>query len=288
MDTFKSDLSPDNSATNAQFNELMQREFPDGIESTESDTTDEQVSTKLTQETVGSDAAIARAHIEELRELVSKNLAKQAYLQMELDARVNERLTSELTAMPNREAFMGWLDKELATADTSKLTVGFLDMDNLKSINDTYGHELADTIIRRIGAILSSNVREQADMIAAHRSGDEFLIGINGATPERVSELAHSVLEMVNQLYIQKNSDGTAKIIERDKNDQSTATDDLRQVNISMGFARMHEGMSATGLLDAADNAMYQAKKDGRNRIVISEDTMQVYKIGTAQQFRFY
>ncbi len=262
--------SEENHEIDSVFEAIMQREFSNDIEPSDIDKSYEPAELLSSPEGMGSDIAIARAHIEDMRGLVAETQKKQADLQAELDRHIHEQLTSKLTGMPNREAFVGWLDQEIASQPDAKLTVGFLDMDKLKTINDTYGHECADDAIRQIGIILSSGVREGEDMIAAHRSGDEFLIGINGASPERIEEFANSALDAINRLYIRKNPDGNSEIIELDHDDSDIDRSNLYQLHASMGFARMREGMDATQLMIAADKAMYQAKKTGRNHIVIS------------------
>ncbi len=256
--------------TDSAFDAIMRREFSSDIEPTDADEPYEPVESLSSPEGMGSDIAIARAHIEDMRGLVAETQKRQTDLQAELDRHIHEQLTSKLTGMPNREAFVGWLDQEIASQPDAKLTVGFLDMDKLKTINDTYGHELADDAIRRIGVILSSGVREGEDMIAAHRSGDEFLIGINGASPDRIKEFADSALDAINRLYIRKNTDGNSEIIELNHDDSDVDRSNLYQLHASMGFAGMREGMDATQLMIAADKAMYQAKETGRNHIVIS------------------
>lgn len=246
----------------------MQREFSHDIESADIDESYEPTKSSSKPEEMGSDIAIARAHIEDMHQLVLETQKKQANLQAELDQKIHKLLTSEITGMPNREAFVGWLDREIASKPDAKLTVGFLDMDKLKSINDTYGHELADDAIRRIGAILSSGVRGGEDMIAAHRSGDEFLIGINGASSDRIKEFAESALDAINRIHIRKNPDGNSEIIELDHDDTDTDRSTLHQLHASIGFASMRKDMDAAQLMAAADKAMYQAKETGRNHIV--------------------
>lgn len=260
-----------NSEVDRAFEAIMQQEFPGDIKLT--DTSDSYKPTKpfSSPEMMGSDIAIARAHIEELRGLVEETQKKQVQLQTELDSQIHERLTSKLTGMPNHEAFVGWLDQEIASKPSTKLTIGFLDMDRLKTINDTYGHELADSVIHRIGKILSAGVRKGEDMIAAHRSGDEFLIGVNGANPDRIKEFANSALNAINRLYIRKNPDGNSEVFELDPQDVNIDRTNLHQVSASIGFANWHEGMDATQLVTAADTAMYEAKKNGRNSVVFSE-----------------
>ena len=235
---------------------ILRRAFSDGIPLP---ITDEQPS-PTPKATKGSDLAIVQASLLEQREL---NEASQ-----------QEQLTSKLTDMPNREAFVNRLDQKIASNPSEKLTVGFLDMDKLKFINDTYGHELADNVIRRIGKILSSNIRAREggeDMLAAHRSGDEFLICIDGAEPHRIKDVANSVLKAINRLHIRRNPDGNAEIIEIDPEDTAINRSNLHQVGASMGFTGWHEGMDTSQLMMAADEAMYKAKEAGRNNIVISE-----------------
>lgn len=237
--------------------EILKRTFPEGIRPADAD---EQPS-RSPNAPKGSDLAIVQASLLEQREL---NEANQ-----------QEQLTSKLTSMPNYEAFVSQLEQKIATHPSDKLTVGFLDMDRLKLINDTYGHELADNVIRRIGKILSSNIRAGEggeDILAAHRSGDEFLICVDGAEPRRIKDIADSALKAINRLYIRKNIDGNAEIIEIFPENESVDRTDMYQVGASMGFASWREGMDTSQLMTKADEAMYKAKEAGRNKIVIFED----------------
>ncbi|MCA9334682.1 diguanylate cyclase [Candidatus Saccharibacteria bacterium] len=250
---------------NAAFMKIIQNEFPEGIE-----TSSPEQSTN-TPEPSGTDRAIFRAHSEDMQQLLAQKLDSEERLK-------REKLISPLTGMPNLKAFENWLDAEIKTRPGDKLTVGFLDMDKLKTINDTYGHSTADDVIRRIGTILSSNMRQSTDDIAAHRSGDEFLVAFNGVDRNRIDEYVTTVFDKINRIHIRKINNEQAEIIEIDPQDTTIDRSGLHQVTISMGFATFEENMNTMQIMAKADDAMYKAKNLGRNRAYFSSKTPETKK----------
>ena len=96
-----------------------------------------------------------------------------------------------LTGLYNRDALDNILKAEIMKAKLSKkvLSVIFLDLDNFKAINDSYGHQYGDEVLRKVGEILRSSVRK-GDIVARY-GGDEFVILLHSKTelePEKVAE----------------------------------------------------------------------------------------------------
>jgi diguanylate cyclase (GGDEF)-like protein/PAS domain S-box-containing protein len=125
-------------------------------------------------------------------------------------------------------------------------SVLLLDIDHFKSINDTYGHLVGDQILNRIGAVLSSNIRD-AD-IAGRYGGEEFLV----VFPNLERENAQKIGERIQQSL------------------QSTELPIGHVLTFSAGIASNKETQDVMELLKLADERLYRAKNTGRNRIVYS------------------
>lgn len=156
-----------------------------------------------------------------------------------------------LTGLPNRALFRDRLDIALAHAerDDTSVAVLFLDLDNMKSINDTFGHTTGDHVLQAVGERLVSSVRG-GDTVA-RVGGDEFLILLSNIEPgetERVSR----------------------KILTRLSDPLSVDRDDI-YMTTSIGVA-LHpaDGKDAETLIRNADGAMYRVKETGGHGLQLS------------------
>jgi len=161
--------------------------------------------------------------------------------------------TDELTGLPNRRAGLKRLEQHMrdARAGAGTLAVGFLDIDLFKRINDVHGHEAGDRVLVAVAATLTSAVRDPADVI--RMGGEEFLVllpGIGGASARaRLEAMRNQVSEAGAGLGIE----GLV-------------------VTASIGLATLaSDDTDAASLLRRADEAMYRAKRAGRDRVVDAE-----------------
>lgn len=164
-----------------------------------------------------------------------------------------------LTGLPNRRELMDILNRAMAHTQRTKapLAILFLDLDGFKEINDTYGHETGDHLLIALGERLREETR-QTDTVA-RLAGDEFIIVI-----EYLDDLPGDSLPCANRIL---NSMASPFAI-----DQQLIT-----VGISIGMV-IYSGQtakSAQELIQQADQAMYEAKKQGKGRIVMMNDTDQ-------------
>ena len=150
-------------------------------------------------------------------------------------------LTDELTGLPNRRAWQESLERELARArrNSEPLCVAMLDLDHFKRYNDTFGHQAGDRLLREIAQSWRAQLR--ASDILARYGGEEFSL----VFPPWPLEIAEMVLERVRAATPQGQT-------------------------CSAGLAVYNGTESAENLVGRADAALYEAKADGRDRIVIA------------------
>jgi diguanylate cyclase (GGDEF)-like protein len=156
-------------------------------------------------------------------------------------------VTDSLTGLYVRRYFMVKLQEELHRAQryNNILSVVMADLDRFKNINDTYGHDAGDRVLKAIGKFLQQNVRD-VDVVARY-GGEEFVIMI----PEAANDAAHILSERVR------------------KNLSEMKFGNLPPVTISLGIATFpNDGTDPEDLIKKADAAMYAAKRAGRDRVV--------------------
>jgi diguanylate cyclase (GGDEF)-like protein len=158
--------------------------------------------------------------------------------------------TDSLTGLINRRRMSDRLQQEISRAriEQQPLSVILLDIDEFKSINDRYGHNRGDEVIKRVGDVLLLCVRDK-DLVARW-GGEEFLILLPSTTIAAAHELSE---RLRRQVAI------------------TVSCDDLRTraVTITIGVAQWHPGESLEETIHRADQALYLGKNAGRNRVVV-------------------
>jgi diguanylate cyclase (GGDEF)-like protein len=158
-----------------------------------------------------------------------------------------------LTGLLNRRSMEDALEREVGRAQRlgSPLSLLVLDLDHFKRVNDAFGHQFGDSLLREIGQVLRLNVRSSD--VACRYGGEEFLVLLPGADLESARGRAERLRELVEQV-------GTAQ-----------AGRIFGPMTLSVGLAAFPEhGVSGRALLEAADRALYEAKQQGRNRVVVA------------------
>jgi len=163
--------------------------------------------------------------------------------------------TDALTGLSNRRAFderfaAEWL---FAVQHSIPLSLLLLDVDHFKSYNDTYGHPGGDEALRRIARVISACTRQSRDL-AARYGGEEFAVLLPYADAARASEVAERIRDGVRELHLEHIHSACGI------------------VTVSVGVAstaRAADGESGL-LIDYADRALYDAKRRGRNRVMLS------------------
>lgn len=158
-----------------------------------------------------------------------------------------------LTSLPNRRSFQEFLDKavEESHADYTPLCVIMADIDHFKRINDKFGHPAGDAVLKQFARIVSSSVRP-ADMVARY-GGEEFVL-ILKKTP------------MGNAVQVAERIRGN--IVAATWADPNTNID-IGGLTASFGIAEIIDGETAKSIVERADQRLYAAKKNGRNRVEI-------------------
>lgn len=160
-----------------------------------------------------------------------------------------------LTGVLNRRGLDEVLANEMARAARyhQPLCTGLLDIDNFKRLNDTYGHDAGDEALLHLAQICRDTLRPQ-DSVARY-GGEEFVIVLPGA---KLSEAKQVLLRLQREL--------TKRIFMRDK--------EKLLITFSAGVTDMREGDSEESMIKRADEAMYMAKKAGKNKVLSAGETM--------------
>ncbi len=161
-----------------------------------------------------------------------------------------QAITDGMTGLYNRRYFEEYIKKEAIRAmrQNQKFTVIGLDLDHLKQINDTYGHNYGDIAIKTIAEVLKSNARSID--IAARMGGEEFNLILPGVDIEGGCIAAERIRKAIEAVELEKIGHITASLGVATYPDQS---DDLEE------------------LLELTDQAMYESKRNGRNRVTIAK-----------------
>ena len=167
---------------------------------------------------------------------------------------LNQALSDPLTGLGNRGALENALEHQWQMAQRYDQDLGVLmvDIDFFKRINDTYGHDTGDYVIKQVAESINATTR-QTDM-AFRYGGEEFLVLLNKTTPIGSTVIAERIRENIASLQL-KDSKGHAI-----------------QVTVSIGGSHLHPGIDKHRLIKEADDALYRAKEGGRNRVEFHKD----------------
>ena len=173
-------------------------------------------------------------------------------LQLQRDelCRLNDELaalscTDDLTGLKNRRHFHEALAKTLSESDSqgNPLSVILIDVDHFKSYNDEFGHPAGDEVLRQVAAVLKDQTR--SDDTAARCGGEEFVILMPDTNGETANLVARRLLNAMSEIAWP-----------------------LRTITLSFGVVTTQsEGSDALQIISDADKALYQSKRQGRNRI---------------------
>jgi len=152
----------------------------------------------------------------------------------------------KLTALLNRAKFEEHLKMKMKSAIRYKgdLCIAVLDIDLFKNINDTYGHLIGDKILKLLAKVCSANIRETD--IFARWGGEEFVLLMNETNLEKASIVCEKLRKITEEM--------------EHKN--------LPKITISIGLTKLKENDTKNSFFKNADDALYKAKQEGRNKVV--------------------
>jgi diguanylate cyclase (GGDEF)-like protein len=165
-----------------------------------------------------------------------------------------QSIKDPLTGLYNRRYLTEILDREIRRAVRSEQSLGILmlDLDHFKTFNDTYGHDAGDAVLRETASFLSKSIR--VEDIVCRFGGEEFVVILPTADLNAAHARAERIRSKLRELTVLHQGQS------------------LGMITVSVGVAALPQhGTSPQKLLDAADAALYRAKREGRDRVVVAE-----------------
>lgn len=175
-------------------------------------------------------------------------LALQQSLQEALALQRYQAQHDPLTGILNHGEILLILEQERSRRQNTNLAIIMGDLDHFKKVNDTYGHVAGDAVLVEVAQRINNNIRLY-DTVGRY-GGEEFLLILPGCSKEEALQIGRRILKNIEQPAIKFQDNNIA-------------------VTISLGLAcfKAGEQTNVTSLVQAADNALYKAKLNGRNRI---------------------
>lgn len=179
---------------------------------------------------------------------LNKNLNKIVGTNKQLHQK-NENLSKlvnidELTNTLNRRAC-----QEIFNLKFERLCVIFMDLDYFKKINDTYGHEVGDKVLLQFATLINLNIRDRDFLI--RWGGEEFLLISPDFNITEAKEVSYKIKRLISEYPWPENL----------------------KITCSFGVAERKNGESAESVINRADQALYLAKQNGRNQVIVAEDS---------------
>ena len=217
----------------------------------------EKVGEAQEREDIRNLATLAMAMVERTQHLeqdMHRSEREAATLRRNLAKARREADHDHLTGLLNRRAFENLLERHCREArrQRGQLSVAFCDIDNFKSINDAHGHDTGDRVIQAIASALATIGRH--DCHVARHGGEEFAMLFCGTAKREAAQR----LDELREVFTRRNF----------VNQQNEAP--IGQITFSGGVADVMAYRSPRAALKAADTALYEAKAQGRNRIVLA------------------
>lgn len=187
--------------------------------------------------------------------LVTRIMLRTARQLLRVSSLEEESITDSLTGLNNRRAFDRRWTLELARAKRFGLPLSLLviDIDQFKGVNDTYGHTVGDQVLVKVGKLICDCLRTSD--VAARYGGEEFVVIAPHTAPERAEVLA----------------DRVRTAVERDACQALGEHRFERSITVTIGVAGSNDAaLGSEGIFERADEALYAAKRAGRNRVVIA------------------
>jgi diguanylate cyclase len=186
-----------------------------------------------------------------LKETLHSLTDEVAVLRDDVNRLGNEALIDSLTQVNNRRGFDIEIKNITEQADLEGFSCALIvaDIDHFKKINDNFGHQVGDKILKFVAAILKKNIR--GNDILARYGGEEFAIILPNTTQNGAIKVANNLCRAISSRYLSAEA-----------NEQT-----IGHISISLGVSKYIHGESPKELFERADQNMYRAKRLGRNRV---------------------
>ncbi|WP_022729507.1 PleD family two-component system response regulator [Fodinicurvata sediminis] len=198
---------------------------------------------------IDNNELLARVRTQVRRRIYHKSLRSM------LDQGMSMAYTDSLTGTYNRLYMNSYLERKLPEIrETGKpLALLIFDIDHFKEVNDTHGHAVGDKILREVCQRVSDNVRD-FDLLARY-GGEEFVLIMPNTTADQAMNIAERLRDQIGNLAVDINEEIGALT-----------------VSVSIGVSvTTNPNTQCSKLLEEADHALYEAKRGGRDRVVMSE-----------------
>ncbi len=191
----------------------------------------------IKDEIVGATELFSSAELSDLSEAGLKAMERLA-------------LYDQLTQLPNRRYIDTFLDNQIRDFQTLGIPFGImmLDLDFFKGVNDTYGHDVGDLVLKMVAGTVQSAIRKN-DFVGRW-GGEEFVAILRGVTQAELQLIAEKLCKIVAQAGL-------------------THNDDCLRVTVSIGATMIVQTDNAGTLIQRADKALYNSKDEGRNRVTV-------------------
>ena len=159
--------------------------------------------------------------------------------------------TDSLTGLYNRKYIFSHLNKAIGNAHqySADLCLLMLDIDHFKKVNDTYGHQAGDEVLKQVAVTITKTMRDR-DIVGRY-GGEEFILGLINITSEHAKRIAERIRNTIADTPISIN-------------------EQVIQITVSIGLACLDMEDDLKGLIKRADMALYSAKESGRNCVICS------------------
>lgn len=191
------------------------------------------------------------SHNQLLSEQLQRSTREVESLRKSLETVRVESLTDSLTGLANRRMFDETLRLRMseARAQNLELSLILVDIDHFKRFNDTWGHHTGDQILRFLASALQAHARP--DYLVARHGGEEFAVILPRTSMKLAAQTAETLRAAIQTKRLRRRS----------------TNEDLGQVTVSIGVARMQSGDTPQGLAERADACLYASKRNGRNQV---------------------
>jgi diguanylate cyclase (GGDEF)-like protein len=172
-----------------------------------------------------------------------------------------------LTGLKNRGAFDDYFPRmwQQALRDRRLLALLLIDVDHFKAYNDRYGHQAGDEALRRVAQVVQGFARRPLD-IAARYGGEEFVLGLFDLSADNVREMTDQLRKSIHALSIRHEDSPTAMYV---------------TASIGVAIVGPRIGRSPEGAVQVADEALYSAKRSGRNCVNVVDCDQVLFSTGT-------